>query len=136
MVAFSHDNRIPRVGSNPVPPVTRLAERVRHYFDQHPGVAREEFLLDAVRREILFREQEEMRSGARTVGRKGGGTIRRSTDRPPLSAEDLRIHALLAERLAILHYERYGLWPRLRRFLFGEREVRLPALPRRQTGKG
>ena len=43
MVAFDHHNRIPPVGSNPVPPVTRLAERVRHYFDQHPGVAREEF---------------------------------------------------------------------------------------------
>jgi hypothetical protein len=36
-----------------------------------------------------------------------------------LSAEDIRIHAWLTERLAVLHRERHGLWPRLRRFLSG-----------------
>jgi hypothetical protein len=42
------DNRFPHV-----------AERIRRYFRQHPGVAREKFFLDAVRREISFRERRE-----------------------------------------------------------------------------
>jgi len=51
---------------------------------------------------------------------------------PPRRAEDIRIQAWLTERLAVLHYERHGLWPRLRRFLFGNRLVRwLRFQPRR-----
>jgi hypothetical protein len=40
--------------------------------------------------------------------------------RPPLTAEDLRIHAWITERLAVLHRERHGLWANLRRFLLGD----------------
>jgi hypothetical protein len=47
---------IPFDGSNPVPPVNRLPERVCPYFDQHTELAREKSLPDAVRREIDFRE--------------------------------------------------------------------------------
>jgi len=75
------NDRFPTAGFNPVPPVNRLAERVRHYFDQRPT-------------------------------------------RPAPSAEDIRVHAWLTERLAMLAYERFGLWPRLRRFFFGNRLVR------------
>jgi hypothetical protein len=32
-----------------------------------------------------------------------------------LTEEDLRIHAWLNERLAAIHYERHGLWPRANR---------------------
>jgi hypothetical protein len=39
--------------------------------------------------------------------------------RPPLTAEDLRIHDWINERLAVLHRERNGLWAKARRFLFG-----------------
>ena len=134
MVAFNQDYRIPSAGSKPVPPVNRLVQRVRHYFDQHPEVSREEFLLDAVRREILVREQREVRNGPGTVRGEGGESKRRSTGRPP-SNDDIRFGALLAERLAMLDYERYGLWPKLRRFLFGNRAVQLPGLPPRKTGK-
>jgi len=109
MVAANSNDRIPFVGSNHVPPVNRLAERVRHYFDQYPEVAREEFVL------------ESRREGTRTA-------------RPPLSAEDIRIHAWLIERLAIVHYERHGLWPKLRRFLFGNCLVRWLGLLRPRTG--
>jgi hypothetical protein len=42
-------------------------------------------------------------------------------DRPPLTAEDIRIHAWINERLAVLHRERHGLRARLRRFLPGNR---------------
>jgi hypothetical protein len=35
--------------------------------------------------------------------------------------EDLRIHAWLTRRLAVVNYEQHGLWPRLRRLLFGNR---------------
>jgi hypothetical protein len=52
---------------------------------------------------------------------ESGGTTRRLAVQPPLSLEDLRIHAWLSTRLALLHYEQHGLWPRLRRLLFGDR---------------
>jgi hypothetical protein len=43
-----------------------------------------------------------------------------SARRPrPQSAEEIRLHAWLSERVALLHHERHGLWPKLRRFLFG-----------------
>src|SRR5712691_4371456 len=124
MVAANPNYRIPSAGSNPVPPVNRLAERVRHYLDQHSKVAREKFLLEAVRRKIDFREQRETENVAGPARREGQGTSRWFTTRPPLSAEDIRLHAWLAERLAVLHYERHGLWPKLRRFLLGNRLVR------------
>jgi hypothetical protein len=45
--------------------------------------------------------------------------------RPPLTAEDLRIHAWIDERLAALHREWHGLWAKVRRFLFGNRPLGL-----------
>ena len=135
MVAFNHDHHIPTSRSNPVPPVNRLAERVRHYFDQHPEAAREEFLLHALRMEIHFREQREARKGPGTARREGGGTNRRLTTWPAISDEDIRIHAWVAERLALIHHERYGLWPRLRRLIFGNRVGRLLGLSPERTGK-
>jgi hypothetical protein len=45
----------------------------------------------------------------------------RTLIRPPLSAEDIRVHARLAERVATIYYERHGLWPKIRRFLAGLR---------------
>jgi hypothetical protein len=124
MVPANPNDRFSSDGSDPVPPVNRLAERLRHAFDQHPEVFREEFLRDARRRDIHLREQRETGNGAGIVRRQGQGTSSWSTARPRLSAEDIRVHARLLERLAWLHYERNGLWPRLRRFLFGNRLVR------------
>jgi hypothetical protein len=121
MVAANPHNPMPSAGSTPVPPGNGLAERVRQYFDLHPDVSQEEFLLEAVQREIYFREQQETGNGAGPERRTGGGVSRRFSARPALSAEDIRIHAWLTERLAMLHYERHGLWPRFKRFLFGNR---------------
>jgi hypothetical protein len=121
MAAANPNDRIPSARSNTVLPVNRLAERVRHSFDQHPEDSREEYFLDPVLREIHLREQRATGNEARLGGRKGPGTTSGSTVPAPLSAEDIRIHVWLTERLAVLHYERYGLWPRLRRFLFGNR---------------
>jgi hypothetical protein len=134
MVTFNQDKCIPPRGSIPVPPVNQLVERVRAYLSQHPEVSREELLLEAVRRVIVVREQKEMSSGV--VGVESEGTSKRYTGRPPLTAEDIRMHAVLAERLALLHYERYGLWPKVRRFLFGNHVLRLPELRPQRTGKG
>ena len=110
MVAASPNCRIPLVAAKPVPPVNPFAERVRQYFDRHLEVSREEFLVEAVRREIDFREQRETENAAGPA--------------PTLTAEDIRIHAWLLERLALVNYEQHGLWPKLRRFLFGNRLVR------------
>jgi hypothetical protein len=43
--------------------------------------------------------------------------------RPPLTAEDLRIHAWINERLAVLQRERHGLGAKVRRFLVGIRPI-------------
>ncbi len=119
MVAFNPDYRMPFAGSKSACSVNRLAGRVRHYFDEHPEVSREEFLLDAIRREINLREQDETSDVVGTLRRDGKGITRQFTVRPP-SDDDIRFGALLAERLAAIHYERRGLWPKLRRFLFGQ----------------
>jgi hypothetical protein len=123
MVAANPNDRIPSGPSNPALPGSPLAQRVRHYFEQQSEVAREDFLLEAMRRGINFREHREKGNGAGSVRREGKGTNTGSTARPPLSAEDIRLHAWLSERLAMLHYERHGLWPKLRRFLFENRLV-------------
>ena len=97
MVAINKHWRFSPTAPNPVPPAGRLAERVRRYFARHPEVSREEFLLDAVAKELTLRD-----------------------GRSPLTEEDVRFHARLNKRLAVLHHERYGLWPKVRRLLFGE----------------
>jgi len=116
MVPANSDEHVPPV--KPVPGADRLTERVRYYFDQHPEVSRDEFLLEALRREIYFRERQE---AGRLVGWQDHRSSRWSTARPRPTDEDVRMHAWLAERLAVLHHERHGLWPRLRRFLFSNR---------------
>jgi hypothetical protein len=125
MSAANWSNRIASARSNPVPPLNWLAERVRYYFDRHPEASREEFLLEAIRREIHFREQREKRNrgenqeaGRFSIARPAGGA---RLKRASTSAEAIRLHAWLNERLAVLHYERHGLWPRLRRLFFGSR---------------
>ena len=105
MVAPSRNWRFPSTAPNPLPPVKQLAERVRHYLARHPDVSPEEFLLDALGREVTLREGPDTSPGA--------------ASRPPLTEEDIRLHVWLNERLAALHRERHGLWQKIRRFLFG-----------------
>ena len=115
---FSNERLPPE---QPVRLVGGLAERLRHYFDQHPEVRRDEFVREALRREISFREHHEAGYGRRPGCRDNPGHGRWSTVRRPPTAEAIRLHAWLSDRLAALHYERHGLWPKLRRFLFGNR---------------
>ena len=136
MVAANPNDCIPSAGPKHVLPGNRLATRIRHYFDQHPELVRETFLLDAARREIDFREQRETVNGAGPAWRDGKRTNRWSTARTPLSAEDIRLHNWLTERLAVLDYERHGLWPRLRRFLFGNPLGRWLGLQPQRTADG
>ena len=110
MAAVFRNDRLPLTQSSPTSPVNWLAERVRHYFDQNPEISQEEFLLEAVPREMHLRESP--------------GASRWSPARPQLSTEDIRIHAWLTERRAALDYKRHGLWPKLQQFLFGNRLVR------------
>ena len=105
MSAINWNDSIPSVRSKPVPPVNRLTERVGYNFERDPETSRDE---EAVPQETHRREQRDHHKDSRC-----------SSTRRPLSAEDLRLHAWLTERLAVLQYERHGLWPRLRRFFFG-----------------
>jgi hypothetical protein len=108
MVAANLKYRASFAPINASPAAARLVGHVRHYFDQHPEIAREEFLQDAIRREIDFLEQA-----------SSGPARRHFVPRPPLSSKDLRAQSLLAQRVAQIHYQRHGLWPTVRRFLFG-----------------
>ena len=92
--------------------------RVRHYAARHPEVSREQFLLDVVGGEIDFLER---RGGTKSPGLGSEGQNRDSSFdfRPRLTAEDVRLHAWLSERLAAVHRERHGLWGKIRAFLFG-----------------
>jgi hypothetical protein len=136
MAAANLNGYFPPPQSNPRPPINRLVERVRHYFDRHPEVSRDEFLLEAIRREIYSREQKQTGNGAGLGRQESQGTSRWSIARPPLTAEDIRIHAWLNERLAMLHHKRHGLWSKLRRFLFGSRRVRWLGLQSQHPGDG
>jgi hypothetical protein len=50
-----------------------------------------------------------------------GRGIRVLVEQPALTAEDLRIHGWINERLAAVHQEQHGFWSRVRRFLSGNR---------------
>ena len=130
MAASNPDDRFPPTRSNPLAPVNRPGELVPHYFGRHPEVCREEFLLDAVHREIYAYVQRGTGRGARSAPRERPGSHRLSNplwrpretmpqrrSRPPVTAEDIRIHSWLTERLVALHHERHGFWPKLRRLL-------------------
>jgi hypothetical protein len=110
MVALNRNGRFSPAASNPNSPVNPMAERVRWYFVRHPEVVPEDFLLDAVGRELARRE--------------GLGPNSWSANRSRLTEEDIRLHAWLNERLTALHRERHRLGPSMRRFFLGNRLVR------------
>jgi hypothetical protein len=119
MVAVTPKSQVASAGSRFTSQVNRLAGRVRDFFAQHPNVQREEFLLDAVRREIDFLERAEQKPVAAGVGAGREKAGHWPMAHRPLRPEDVRAGAELAQRVAVLHYEKYGLWPRLRRRIFG-----------------
>jgi hypothetical protein len=123
MVAANPNNRIPFDESDRRPPIDRVVERVRLYFDRQPELAREDFLV-TTRWEFDIRGQWEAEHGPGLARQQGEGTAGSSARRRPLRAEDIHVHAWLAERLAVIGYQRHGLWPRLRQFLSDNRLVR------------
>jgi len=98
----------------------RLANRVRHHVDRRFELIHPEFFVNASSRELPLREQRTPSKVVTTSGDKVLGADPRFGTRP-LTAEDIRIHAWLTQRQAAVDYERHGVWPRLRRFLFGSR---------------
>lgn len=125
MIPWNSNKRLSSAGFNRVAPTNRLARRLQNYFARHPEASREEFLEDAVGKEIDLRDQLDQRIDpwfARQQPRlwevQGGPWF---TDRPALTEEDVRLHAWIDERLVELHRERNGLWSRIRRFLFDNR---------------
>jgi hypothetical protein len=124
MSATNSSERILFAKTKPMRPVNRLAQRVRRYFDQHPEVSREDFLIEAIRREIRFRERNNPSKEPGPVHRGSQQFYRSFKFRPRITAEDIRVHSWLNERLAMLDYERNGVRPRLRRLLFDNSLVR------------
>jgi hypothetical protein len=134
MVASNPNNRIPSNGSNPVPPGNRLAKRFGNFSDPHFELGHDIFFLQAGLQEINFQNYGKADNRERPRQVDGKGIKPQSTARSTLRAEDIRIHARLAERLVVLHYQRYGLWPRLRRLLLGNRLVRWLGLQPQRNG--
>lgn len=52
-----------------------------------------------------------------------GRAIRVLENRPSLTAEDIRLHAWINERLTLVHREKHSLWAKVRRFLFADRST-------------
>jgi hypothetical protein len=81
----------------------QLAERLGNYFAQVPGASPEEFLLEAVRKEIAYREHT-LNGGQPWGAPAAGPTYRTSAFQPPppqtLPSE--AIHGWLCRRLARL----------------------------------
>jgi hypothetical protein len=93
---FDHPYDGPR---NENPSTNRLADRVKSYLADHPEVTSEEFLSSAVRREIAIRTRADHNVATRIA--------------PPLSEDDLRLHAKLAERTLALHPQPRSVWQRV-----------------------
>jgi hypothetical protein len=104
-----------------------LASRLHPVVSGVPAPANEEAMNPLIKtlakaRLVKGEEQQEAGNGLRPI-RQDQEPRRRSLIRQPPTAEDVRLQAWLTERLAVLHDERHGLWPRLRRFLFCNRLV-------------
>lgn len=97
----------------------RTVETLRQYFVQHPEVEPREFVLQAVENEIVSREGQESK---RRRFARANRPWRDAAERP--TAEDVRIHAWLQNRLMRLHQERSGLRAKMHRFFTGNRVVR------------
>jgi hypothetical protein len=131
MILRNNNHRLSSASFKRLPPSNRLAQRVQSYFARHPEASQEDFLQDAVGKEIDFRDQLDQRVGPWFGHRQALGT--NDWFAPPApTAEDIRMHAWIDERLAQLHRERYGVWSRVRRFLFGNRLFRWLASNRRE----
>jgi len=91
-------SRLRKCPANFATPFNSLKARVRKYFYSHPEVAREAFLLDALRRELQLREGAELR-------------IRQGADHPNVNV------SRVTERLAAIAYQQHGVWPRIQRTL-------------------
>jgi hypothetical protein len=76
MVARNYSYEIRRVSDQVNPRARALANRVRRYFDDHPHLSREDFLVGALQHKIDVRQ--------------------------PLSINDLQIHAWLLKRQVTL----------------------------------
>jgi hypothetical protein len=95
-----------------------LRDRLQSYFDCHPEVSPQDFLRQAVRRELGERERIDgaMDSTfARTVQSPSGPRFRA----PVITEEDVRIHAWLNQRLLLMTRQRQSVWGKARRFLRG-----------------
>jgi hypothetical protein len=93
MVAPNYSHLTRRAPDPSKPHREALATRFHHYFDRHPNVSRHEFLL--------------------------GGLQHETDTRQPLTVNDLRIHAWLLERQAIVDRERSGWRAKAKRWFQG-----------------
>jgi hypothetical protein len=95
----------------------QLAGRIHSFLRRHPEISQEEFLLDAVQNELGLLEQKEVRRVTSPHVSQRAPVVRKIS--PALDEQFVDRVATITERLAKLHDQRYGVWPQMRRFLFG-----------------
>jgi len=118
MIARNHNYWFQRAALNPVPPAHRLKERLLNYFDQHPQVSREGFLLAAIHKEMEFRAADTiLRTWPENARPHDRGPRRWDHVGWPQTAEDTHIHVWLAERLVSVDRQRHSWREKLRRIL-------------------
>jgi hypothetical protein len=98
--------RLPAVASHPIVPVDCLRARVLRYLHEHPQASWQEFLRDAIQNEIARRETSMLATEWGDARWGSRGTSRWTYHRHRLTADDIRIHLWLRERLALLHGKR------------------------------
>src|SRR5688572_22923475 len=116
MVAPNHNHWFQRATLNPAPPARRLQERLLDYFDQHPEVSREDFLLRAIQKEINVRSPDVDRSSPVNARPQRPRSIRPDNGRRP-AAQDTHIHSWLADRVALVNRRRHSWRETVRRIL-------------------
>jgi hypothetical protein len=104
--------------------VNRFTALDRHRFGRRRDLAHANLLPQSEWSETDLGEQKKTDDGAGPARPMDDEVNRELTDPYPVSAEEIRLHAWLMERLMLLHHERYGWWPRIRRFLFDSRPIR------------
>ena len=95
------------------PVKARLDERLKNYFAHVPEASREQFLLEALQREIDRREQEF--HGGRPWPSCANPTYRPT---PAITLPSEAVHGWLCQRLQMLKPRRQGFRSRLRRWFW------------------
>jgi hypothetical protein len=98
----------------------RIANWLKDFFQRHPEVSRQDFLMHAIKSELVYRQRRDTTPWPRTTHAGKAWAASAAAHRTRPTVEERRGEDLVAERLMALNYQRHGLWPLIHRFLTGK----------------